>query len=86
MYAILAYDIKEKRVTRVLKICRRYLTRIQNSVFEGKLTETQLSALKEELKNVINPEEDKICIYEFDSLKYSRKEEIGISNKYANII
>ncbi|MEM3489884.1 MAG: CRISPR-associated endonuclease Cas2, partial [Nitrososphaerota archaeon] len=39
MYVILAYDIGEERVNKVLKICRKYLTWVQNSVFEGDLTE-----------------------------------------------
>ena len=34
MYVILVYDIGEKRVGKMLKLCRQYLNWIQNSVFE----------------------------------------------------
>ena len=37
MFVILVYDIKEQRVTKVLKKCREYLSWVQNSVFEGEI-------------------------------------------------
>jgi CRISPR-associated protein Cas2 len=37
MYVILVYDMGEKRVSKMMKHCRKYLNWIQNSVFEGKL-------------------------------------------------
>ena len=39
MYLIMVYDINEKRVKKVLKIGRKYLDWIQNSVLEGEITE-----------------------------------------------
>ncbi len=44
MYVILVYDISgdnggEKILTKVFKICKKYLTHIQNSVFEGEISE-----------------------------------------------
>ena len=54
MYVILVYDINQKRVGKALKICRKYLIHIQKSVFEGNITESKLSALKEEMNNLIN--------------------------------
>ncbi|WP_252897144.1 CRISPR-associated endonuclease Cas2 [Metallosphaera hakonensis] len=53
MYAILVYDIDESRVSKVLKTCRKYLTWIQRSVFEGEITEGNLELLSEELKRII---------------------------------
>ena len=38
MYVILVYDVGEERVGKVCKYLRRYLPRIQNSVFEGELS------------------------------------------------
>jgi len=49
MYVILFYDMGEKRVGKALKICRKYLTWVQNSVFEGEITEGSLKKLKYEL-------------------------------------
>ena len=54
MYVILVYDIGEKRVVKMLKLCRRYLNWIQNSVFEGSLTEVMLQQLKAEAKEIID--------------------------------
>ena len=45
MYVILVYDCGEKRVGKMLKLCRKYLNWIQNSVFEGEITEVKLKEL-----------------------------------------
>lgn len=42
MFVILVYDVDQKRVAKVLKKCREYLFWVQNSVFEGELTEMKL--------------------------------------------
>lgn len=86
LFAILTYDVGRKRVARVMKICRRYLLHVQNSVFEGTITEAPLKKLKAELEQKIEKETDSICIYEFDSVKYSRKEQIGSAATYKTII
>ena len=36
--------ILEKRVAKALKICRKYLTHVQNSVFEGEVTQANYEA------------------------------------------
>ncbi|NCB07630.1 MAG: CRISPR-associated endonuclease Cas2, partial [Bacteroidia bacterium] len=46
MYIIAMYDVGEKRVGKMLKLFRRYLNWIQNSVFEGEITEAKLMELK----------------------------------------
>ena len=43
MYVILVYDFGEKRVNKMLKLCRKYLNWIQNSVFEGEIPDDSLS-------------------------------------------
>ncbi|MDW7973443.1 MAG: CRISPR-associated endonuclease Cas2 [Thermodesulfovibrio sp.] len=78
MRVILVYDINEKRVSKVLKTCRKYLHWVQNSVFEGELTEAKLEKLKIELKKIINEDEDSIIIYHFRSTWYTKRETIGI--------
>lgn len=61
-YAFLFYDINEKRVQKVFKICKKYLSHFQFSVFRGDITPSKLIMLKSELNSVINKEEDFICI------------------------
>ena len=58
MYAILVYDIGEKRVGKMLKLCRQYLNWIQNSVFEGDITEVKLEELKVKAKKIMDSEVD----------------------------
>ena len=78
MYCILVYDINEKRVNKVLKKCREYLNWIQNSVFEGNLTNAQLYELTAHLDYIIDEEEDSIVIFKMRSDKFIDKEIMGI--------
>lgn len=61
-YAFVFYDVKEKRVQKVFKVCKKYLTHFQYSVFRGEMSPSKLIHLKSDLKKVINPQEDFICI------------------------
>jgi CRISPR-associated protein Cas2 len=73
----MVYDIEEDRVNKVLKVGRRYLTWIQNSVLEGEITDAKYEKLKYELKNVINEKTDSIIFYVNRTERYLRKEIIG---------
>ena len=86
MFVILTYDVGQKRGPKVMKLCRKYLFHVQNSVFEGTITDARLNRLKSELKENIDRLADNVCIYEFQSTKYSRKEQIGTTLIYSNII
>ena len=70
-------NVNAKRNNKVLKTCRRYLTHVQRSVFEGTITEARLGRLKREIRRVIDTSEDSVMIYRFETLKYSSKEGIG---------
>lgn len=61
-YAFVFYDIDEKRVNKVFKVCKKYLSHFQKSVFRGEITPAKLIKLRLDLKKVINPNEDTICI------------------------
>lgn len=76
MFIILVYDIREKRVAKMLKLCRRYLSWIQNSVFEGEISEGKLQALKYEAKNIMG-EDDSLIIFKSRNEKWLEKEIIG---------
>lgn len=78
MYIILVYDVGEKRVQRVHKLIKRYLNWVQNSVFEGELTEGQFEALKIDLRKRMEPAEDSVIVYQLGSLKYTRREIMGV--------
>ena len=61
-YAFLFYDVNEKRVNKVFKICKKYLSHFQKSVFRGEITPSKLIKLKIGLENIIEEEEDFVCI------------------------
>ncbi len=86
MFVIFTYDIIAKRVAKVMKICRKYLIHIQNSVFEGMITEAKLEKLKTEVEKAIDWSVDSICIYKIGSLKYFGKERIGYTTEHNHII
>ncbi len=77
MFVITVYDASVKRDPKILKICRKYLNWIQNSVFEGELTEGKLKKMQRELGTVINSKEDYIVIYVFASQRYSSRITMG---------
>lgn len=61
-YAFVFYDVNEKRVQKVFKVCKKYLSHFQYSVFRGDITPSKLIQLRTELNRVINKNEDFICI------------------------
>ncbi len=77
MYIILVYDCGEKRVGKMLKLCRKYLSWIQNSVFEGDITEVKLKELKIKAQNIMDEEEDSLIIFSSRNEKWLDKEIIG---------
>jgi CRISPR-associated protein Cas2 len=77
MYVIIVYDVNVDRVNNVKKFLRRYLTWIQNSVFEGELSPSDLEEVKIGLKDIINKDEDMIVIYRLPTNKNLKKEVIG---------
>lgn len=86
MFIILTYDVNKHRVSRVRKICLKYLTHRQKSVFEGMITDSKLQKLKRELESYIVKTEDSICIYKIESIKFASREEIGIITVEDNIL
>jgi len=76
MYVILVYDIGEKRVVKMLKLCRRYLNWIQNSVFEGEITEARLRSLKSEANGIME-KSDSLILFKSRDQRWLDKEVIG---------
>lgn len=77
MYVILVYDVNVKRVAKMLKLCRKYLHWIQNSVFEGEIKESQLAELIHAAKKFLDPETDSIILFKSKDQKWLDKEIIG---------
>lgn len=77
MYVILVYDIGVERVGKMLKLCRRYLNWIQNSVFEGELSEVQLKELLHKAKEIMELDHDSIIVFKSRQERWLQKEVIG---------
>lgn len=82
MYVILVYDCGEKRVGKMLKLCRKYLNWIQNSVFEGEISEVKLKELLFKAGQVIEPDQDSIIVFKSRDQKWLDKEIIGIEKNH----
>jgi CRISPR-associated protein Cas2 len=77
MYVILVYDIEQRRTNKMLKLCRKYLNWIQNSVFEGEITEVKLKELIHAAKEFMDEERDSIIIFKNREEKWLQKQIIG---------
>jgi CRISPR-associated protein Cas2 len=82
----MVYDINEKRVNKVLKIGRKYLDWIQNSVLEGEITEAKFEKLKLEVLKVIKKEEDSVIFYILKTTLYSKREILGLVKGESKLI
>jgi CRISPR-associated protein Cas2 len=76
MYVIAVYDVESKRTGKMLKLCRRYLNWIQNSVLEGEISEVKLKELKARAKAIME-EKDSLIIFRTRQEKWLEKEVIG---------
>jgi len=77
MYVILVYDVKQQRVGKLLKLCRRYLHWIQNSVFEGEISEVKLQELLLKAASFLNEEEDSILLFKSRTEQWLEKQVWG---------
>ncbi len=83
---ILVYDIDESRVNKVNKYLKRYLHWIQNSVFEGELTDAQYSIMIDGLKDIIDEDVDSVIIYRLASLKHIKRINFGVEKNTTDMI
>jgi len=77
MYVIVVYDVGEKRVGKVCKFMRRYLPRVQNSVFEGDLPESKMEAMKAGLRKLLTEESDSVLLWVLRDAKWVDRQIIG---------
>ncbi len=88
MYVLVTYDVDTmsmegaRRLRRVAKACTDYGQRVQNSVFECKVTESQYCLLKERIKGIINVSLDSVRFYILSNNECKRVEVLGIETSY----
>lgn len=89
MMALITYDVDttselgKKRLRKVAKECVNYGRRVQNSVFECLLTESQFTLLKSKIESIINDELDSVRFYFLGNSWNRRIESIGKSTTFA---
>ena len=81
MYVLLVYDIKERRVGKMLKLCRQYLHWIQNSVFEGEISEVKLKELLHKAETFLDLDEDSVIVFKSRTQEWLQKEVLGQERK-----
>jgi len=77
MYVLLVYDVEQARVAKVCQYLRRWLHWVQNSAFEGEISEAQLERIKADLQDLIDPDYDSVYIYRLPGKEFVRKEVLG---------
>jgi CRISPR-associated protein Cas2 len=77
MHVILVYDVGEERVGKVCRYMRRYLPRVQNSVFEGELTEAKLETMKAGLVKLIDLRLDSVLLWVLREERWADRQVLG---------
>ena len=78
MHVIVVYDVAEERVNKVNKYLRTYLYWIQNSVFKGDITQSNMQKMLDGLREIIDEDYDSVTVYVLPSEKYLKKIVIGV--------
>ncbi|NJL02614.1 MAG: CRISPR-associated endonuclease Cas2 [Spirulinaceae cyanobacterium SM2_1_0] len=74
MDILVAYDVNtetkagRRRLRQVAAVCKDFGQRVQQSVFECRVTQAQLEALRAKLLDIIHREQDNLRIYRLRSL------------------
>ena len=83
MMVLITYDVDtvsetgQKRLRKVAKVCQDYGQRVQNSVFECRLTESQYVLLRNKIEGIINHDLDNVRFYFLGNNWNRRIETIG---------
>jgi CRISPR-associated protein Cas2 len=68
MLSLIGYDISDpKRLARVARVCEDFGVRVQYSMFECRLDETEFTEFWLQLLGEINEDEDRIVAYKIDA-------------------
>jgi len=73
-YAFIFYDVASARCNKLFKICKKYLSHYQYSIFKGAISPSNLLKIRKEINNVIEGD-DFVCIIKMKGA-YMFEEEI----------
>lgn len=89
MDLIIAYDVNtltkegRSRLRRVARVCEGYGQRVQESLFECRVNETQRERLRQRLTKIIEPSEDSLRVYQLRGGREGAIEILGL-DRYVN--
>ena len=82
MYVLVVYDVEVKRVGKVHKFLKRHLNWVQNSVFEGELTESQIEEVRIGLGRLMDKDSDSVLIYTAREERWFETEYLVAKDKF----
>lgn len=85
-WIIVVYDVNEKKVNKMRKICEPYIKRVQRSVFEGQISRSGLRILTDSIRNFIEEDKDSVRIYTFREDRKGKVIELGNQLRNTNIL
>ncbi|MDX5795070.1 CRISPR-associated endonuclease Cas2 [Clostridioides difficile] len=85
-YVFVVYDVGEKRVSKVFKVCKKYLSHFQKSVFRVEITPSKIMSLKRDLENIIDKDNDFVCIIKLMNSNTFEEEILGNNSNCENMI
>lgn len=86
MYVIIVYDISVERVSKVCNFLRCFLNWVQNSVFEGELTESQFMRIESGLREIMDESVDSVRIYILRNKDVLKIKTIGVEKAQVDTI
>jgi CRISPR-associated protein Cas2 len=84
MLVLITYDVStvekagQRRLRRAARACEDYGVRVQKSVFECQVGQTEWASLRDRLLREIKPEEDSLRFYYLDEKAVQRTEHHGV--------
>ena len=77
MYCITTYDIRVEHIDAVRVIVKQHLNWIQNSVFEGDISVSNLAELKSKISDLLGDSEDSVLVFTVNSPAWIKKRVAG---------
>lgn len=84
MYVIAIYDVASERCGKMLRLCRRYLHWVQNSVFEGEMTDVALKEFLIEAEKIMDMSYDSLILFKNRNSNWLEKQVIGEERSSVN--
>jgi CRISPR-associated protein Cas2 len=83
---VVVYDVEQRRVAKVCQFLRRYLNWVQNSAFEGELSESQLEEVIVGVRKLVNRTSDSVYFYVIPDRKWCKRRVVGVEKSLSDTI